>query len=87
MKKFDLEAEFLKYMKRMELDLSVMELPELTERKRAFIAGVSQVFLFMTNEAEKLSDLDAMAALQDIHQQLSYFWNTINLQPSPNAGV
>ncbi|MDV6167896.1 hypothetical protein R1T16_05630 [Flavobacterium sp. DG1-102-2] len=87
MKKFDLEAEFQKYMKRMQLDLSVMELPELTERKRAFIAGVSQVFLFMKNKATGLNDLDAVAALEDIDQQLSYFWNSIKLKPAHDASV
>jgi len=75
--RFDIEAEFVKYMQRMKLDITIIDLPELSEYKRAFFAGLTQLVLYLTHENNVVKDIDTVLRLQDIQQQLSPFWKNI----------
>ena len=73
---FDIHVEFNKYLKRMELNRHLMAKNEYLERKRVFIAGISQYHMYLTRDVAEIDDDKAAAKLLDaVEGQLSDFWN------------
>lgn len=75
---FDINVEFNKYLKLMNLNRHFMAKKELLERKRAFVAGVSQYHMFQTRELDIKDESEAVNSLQKVEDQLTAFWNEQN---------
>ena len=71
--KIDLEKQFDLYLKTAGLNAETMPKIQLSERKIAFYAGLSQMWkLFL--EISELPEEDCTAIFDDMENQLNIFW-------------
>lgn len=72
--KFNLEQEYQKYLKRVQLSETTMHPDQKRETRRAFVGGITQLFVFATTDMIKLPEEQSNEALQHINDQLTRFW-------------
>ncbi len=73
MKEINLESEFKTYLKRVELDILTMSAIQLQETKRAFFAGLAQMwvmFIELSDLPEEITDV----MFGEINDQINIFW-------------
>ena len=68
--KFNLEEQWLLYLKRFDIDEHLLTGMKERELKTAFVAGIEQVFNFLVLNGAELSNQD----LEQIHIDLNEFW-------------
>lgn len=75
MTKFNLDEQFALYLKRMGLIMENLPLDQLTEMKRSFIGGVSQLHRFLADDnAGEENEEDGILAIVDLEDQLQQYW-------------
>lgn len=74
MKNFNIEEQFLQYLKLVKLDMNTMPLTQIIETKRAFIAGVGQLLVFMLQAQKTHTDEEGANMLTDLDRQLTVYW-------------
>lgn len=81
MKEFDLEKQFEFYLQKVNLDPKNMSEIQLQETKRAFYAGIAQMWKMFIAIGE-LKEQNCDAIFNDIDDQLAIFWcdETINTE-------
>jgi hypothetical protein len=72
MEKFNLEYQWRLYLESAGLSLEKMHPVQVTETKRAFVAGMGQMFFLFQGDEEESKVIDAIGVLFD---QLQTFWN------------
>lgn len=73
MKKFDLEKQFEFYLDKVNLKKENMSEIQLQETKRAFYAGVAQMWKMFV-EIGDMEEENCDAVFNDIDDQLAIFW-------------
>lgn len=73
MKNFDLEKEFEFYLEKVNLKKENMSEIQLQETKRAFYAGVAQMWRMFIEIAD-IKEENCDAVFNDIDDQLAIFW-------------
>ena len=73
MKKFDLEKQFEFYLEKVNLKKENMSEIQLQETKRAFYAGIAQMWRMFVEIAD-MKEENCDAIFNDIDDQLAIFW-------------
>jgi hypothetical protein len=73
MKKFDLEKQFDFYLEKVNLKKENLSEIQLQETKRAFYAGIAQMWK-MFCEIGEMKEENCDAIFNDIDDQLAIFW-------------
>lgn len=73
MKKFDLEKQFEFYLQKVNLRKENMSEIQLQETKRAFYAGISQMWKMFV-EISDMEEQKGFEIFNDIDDQLVIFW-------------
>lgn len=73
MKKINIELEFQSNLQRVKLNPETMSSVQMQETKRAFYAGVSQMWRLFIDIGE-LPEQNVDHLFEDIESQLSQFW-------------
>ena len=71
MEKFDLEFQWLQYLAAAGLSLEKMHPVQIIETKRAFVAGLAQMFTLFT---EDKAEMGLVEALDGLYKQIGRFW-------------
>lgn len=74
MDSLNLEQQYQAYLTRVGLNESTMVEAQKVETKRAFFAGLASMFVIMTNDVTKLTDIEALSALSEISDNLTVYW-------------
>lgn len=71
---FNIEDQWKLYMQKMGMVESRLSPIQLSETKKAFIGGISQMLLIMRNDLAKLTDEQAIGKLENMFNQVNKFW-------------
>jgi len=71
MEKFNLEFQWALYLEKSGLSLDTMHPVQRIETKRAFVAGMAQMFLLFGQYEDENTVLESMTALYD---EIKTFW-------------
>lgn len=72
--RFNCESEFQQYCERVKLDLDTCHPVQVIETRRAFLAGVAQMLVFLRDGISQLSEDECVAELERINKQVQTFW-------------
>lgn len=73
MKNFNINDQWQFYLKQMKLDIGVMPLDQVRECFRAFLGGISQLYIYINSDLHELSEHQALEAFQDLEKQITEF--------------
>jgi len=73
---FNLNEQWQLYLERMHLDEKVMDPIQIWEAKRAFVAGVTQLFEYLEKATFELDKERGNAAMTRLLRDLNSFWET-----------
>jgi hypothetical protein len=72
--KFDIEFQFLEYVRRGELNLETAPPIQVIETRRAFYGAVGQMLILLRDDVSELPDDEAVTVLQKMLAQVLEFW-------------
>lgn len=78
MEKFDIEYQWRQYLEYCGLRIDLMPINQVTEIKRAFMAGLGQMYLLLVNGIRGVDDDVATNGMNEIREQLQLFWKAEN---------
>jgi len=77
---FDLDAEFAFYLESVQLHPDRMAPGQLTETRRAFVAGLAQMFIIFSVDLSAIENEEETYPIFDkITQQIGEFWKSEGL--------
>lgn len=74
MSKISIIEEYKNYLKLVGLEERDMSLVQKKETRRAFMAGVSSMYVLISNRLPDLPEAEAVAELGSMKKQLDDFW-------------
>lgn len=74
MSKISIIEEYKNYLKLVGLEERDMSLVQKKETRRAFMAGVSSMYVLISNRLPDLPEAEAVAELGSMKKQLYDFW-------------
>lgn len=73
-KGFTLEEQYQRYLKMVKLSEEQMPEDQRIEMRRAFYGGIGQMVIWMFTDMDKMTEPDAMLALDGIRKETLEFW-------------
>ncbi|MFL9844719.1 hypothetical protein [Flavobacterium rhizosphaerae] len=75
MKTFNIEEQWQLYLERVQLSENIMNPLQVQETKRAFMAGIGQLYMWLINDSAALTADEAEQSLHDLLLQLQEYWD------------
>ena len=81
---FDMYLQYKLYLKLIGANETAMGEVQRSETRKAFMAGMAQMYTIMTVDIPKLEAVQAVNKMELLEKEIIKFWHKINVKENPN---